>query len=107
MTTVYRRHIGDPVRASPRVVAAIDVLIDLNGYDADDAFCELLRVAYRTQLDVCALADALVAMAALPSPDDLAVESWIASEVWGRRLRQRQHRLGKAHPAPFAVPAEG
>lgn len=98
MTTPYRRHIGDPVRASPRVVAAVDVLIDLTGDDADEAFCELLGVAYRAQLDVVDLADALLALSAQKTPDDRSAESWIVGEVWGRLVKQRQHPFGTETP---------
>lgn len=94
MTTTYRRHIGDQVRTSPRVVAAVDVLIDLTGYDSERAFCELLGVAYRTQLDVVDLADALLALMVQTTPDDRSTEAWIVDEVWGRLVQEHQHRFG-------------
>ncbi|NMN99096.1 hypothetical protein [Antrihabitans stalactiti] len=98
--TTTRRHICDQVRASPRVVAAVDVLIDLTGDDADDALCELLDIANRTQLDVVDLADALLALTAQKTPDDRSAESWIVGEVWGRLVQQRQHPSGTEAPPP-------
>lgn len=93
MTTTYRPHIDDPVRTSPRVAAAVGVLVDLAGYDADDAFCDLLGVAYRTHLDVVDLAAALLALTAQKPPEDSA--TWIVREVWGHLVQR-----GQQSPAP-------